>query len=106
MQGFDGFLDPGVRLQHTPSSKGIQPSIPVCFFGLQFFVQRASQDAKLITEPDMVTGQIASSGWQIMGGDRGQTVLAPLLRRQRRTVPIPVELEPQDRRSQDAAFPK
>src|SRR5215211_8777674 len=41
-----------------------------------------------------------------MGGDRGQTVFAPLLRRQRRPVAIPVEFEPQDRCPEDAAFPK
>src|SRR5215213_215651 len=39
-----------------------------------------------------------------MGGDRGQAVLTPLLRRQRHTIAIPVEFEPQDRSSEDAAL--
>src|SRR5215211_3493335 len=52
----------------------------------------------------MITEEITRSGREIMSGDRRQTVLPPLLRRQGPTVAVPVELEPQDRRSQDAAF--
>src|SRR4029450_1466456 len=41
-----------------------------------------------------------------MGGDRGQAVLTPLLRRQRHSIALPVEFEPQDRSSEDAALPQ
>ena len=40
---------------------------------------------------------------QVVGGDRGEAVLAPLLRRQRRPVAVEVELEPQDRGAEDPA---
>ena len=39
-----------------PELEGYSARLPDLLFGLKFFVQRASQDAKLITEPDMVTG--------------------------------------------------
>jgi hypothetical protein len=66
VQSLNCFLDFRVRLQSTPISEVVQPGLAIGFVGFQFLIQRASKEAQLFPEPDVITSEITSSGWQIV----------------------------------------
>ncbi len=62
------------------------------------------EQVELLAQPDVLPGQITRGGRQVVRGDRGQAVLPPPLGAQRPAVTVAVQLEPQDRGTEQAAL--
>ena len=71
--------------------------------GGEFLVDGPGQQAQLVAQPHMLAGQVAGRRRQVVRGDRRQAVLPPPLGGQRPAVAVAVQLEPQDRRAEQAA---
>ena len=84
----------------------LQPGAALGIVGGQFLVQRPGQQTQRIPQPHMVAGQITGGRRQVVGGHRGQAVLPPPLRPQRRPAAVELELEPEDRGAENAALPQ
>lgn len=85
--------------QPHPAQLG-QPRRQLGTVGLELLGDGPGQQSQRVTQPHMVARQVAGRRRQVVGGDRGQAVLPPALRRQWSAVPVAVQLEPEDRRAQ------
>ena len=75
-RGHDGL---GVRAggQCAATAKVVQPGGLFGAIRFELVGQGSGQQAELMSQPDMITGEISGAGWQVVSGDGGQAVLAP-----------------------------
>src|SRR5271166_7212908 len=104
MQREHSLLDVGVLIEQ-PDSPQLRPprGLRSLVVG-ELLVERAGQQSKPITQPDMVACEVAGCGRQVMSGDGGQAVFTPPLGVQRAAGTVAVEFEPQDRGAENSAL--
>ena len=97
-----GFVGVGVRpKQSDPTQLRHPPGLLVAVIG-HLVIVRSGQQTQCVPQPDVFAGQIARRRRQVVGGHRGQAQVSPVLGRQRPPA-VPIDFEPQDRCSQQAA---
>ena len=96
MEGADGFLDIRALSQNPEVAQVVQPSLSILVIRLELVLERSGENAQLIAQPDVVTGQVAGRRRQIVSCHRRQAILTPPFRSQRRSPGVPLEFEPEN----------